>query len=158
MAMTNKNKFGVAGLLLLMLFPFPVVGQDGPMVIKLNVIHDGQEKSAPDHVTLFFNSHSVQILVRNGKFEVPAEAIGADKITFVTDIGDDHVQISKLSGKVLAMENWTLLLAERRYGDDYQWAVPKATKISASCMLVFDSVHADPGTVAFDPHCRSRRK
>jgi hypothetical protein len=100
----------------------------------------------------------VQILVRNGKFEVPPEAIGADKITFVTDVGDDHIQISKLSGKVLVMENWTLLLAERRYGDDYQWAVPKAAKISASCMLVFDSVHADPGTVVFDPHCRSRRK
>jgi hypothetical protein len=154
--MTNMSKLGVFGVLLLLLLPS--IAQEGPMVVKLTVKHDGQEKPAPDHVTLSFDKHSVQVSVREGKFEVPTEATGAHRITFATDVGDDHIRVSKLSGKVLAMENWTLLLAERRYDDDHQWAVPKGTNIPASCMLVFDSVHADPGTVVFDPHCRSRRE
>jgi hypothetical protein len=154
--MINISKLGVVGTLLLLLLPS--IAQEGPMVVKLTVKHDGQEKPAPGHVTLSFDKHSVQVPVRDGKFEVPSEAAGAHRVTFVADVGDDHIQISKLSGKVLAMENWTLLLAERRYDDDHQWAVPKGTNIPASCMLVFDSVHADPGTVVFDPHCRSRRE
>jgi hypothetical protein len=128
------------------------------MVVKLTVKHDGKEEPAPDHVTLGFDKHSVQVPVRNGKFEVPAEAAGAQMFMFVADVGDNHIRISRLSSKDLAMERWTLIMAERRYDDDYQWAVPKGTNIPASCMLVLDSPHVDPGIVVFDAHCRTRRE
>ena len=157
--MFNMSKLGFVGVLLLLLL-LPSIAQEGPMIVKLTVKHDGQEQPAPDRVTLSFDKHSVQVPVRDGKFEVPPEAASAQSITFAADVGKDHIRISNLPGKVLTLEHWTLLLAERRYHDYYVSAsdVPKGTNIRESCMLVLDSVHADPGTVVFDPHCRSRRE
>jgi hypothetical protein len=128
------------------------------MIVKLTVKHNGREKPAPDRVTLSFDNHSVQVPVRDGKFEVPSEAAGAESVTFAADVGKDHIRISKLSGDMLALEHWTLLLADRRYHDYYVSDVPKGTNIRESCVLVLESVHADPGTVVFNPHCRSRRE
>ena len=148
----------IAVLLVVQLLLLPIAAQEGPMLVKLTVKHDGQEKPAPNQITLSFNNHSVQIPVRDGRFEVPSEITSAQRVTFAADVDGDQIRISKLSAKVFSLENWTLLLAERRYPDDYHWAVPKGTDIPASCMLVFDSVHADPGTVVLDPHCRTKRE
>lgn len=128
------------------------------MLVKLTVKHDGQIVPVPDRVTLGFNDRSVQVPVQDGRFEVPSEAARAQNFTFTAEIGDETIRMLKLSPLVLSLENWTLLLAEGRYPADYQWAVRKRINIRASCMLVLESVHADPGTVILDPHCRSKRK
>ncbi|MGB0035612.1 MAG: hypothetical protein WBP79_09075 [Candidatus Acidiferrales bacterium] len=150
------SKLGVIAVLLLSFFPS--AAQDGTTVVKLTVKHDGKESPAPDHITLSFDDHSLQIPVRDGRFEVSPDVTGAQKVTIATDVEGDHIKVSDLSGKMFTQENWTLLLAERKYGEDYQWNVPKGAAIRSSCILVFDSVHTDPGTVAFVRHCRSRQK
>jgi len=154
--MMRLNTLGVVGLLLLL--SLPAATQEGPLVVKLTVKHDGKEKPPPDQVTLSFDSHSAQLPVRDGKFKVPAEFAKAHEVTFAADLGGDHIQITNVSAKLFSNEDWTLVLADRRYGDEYRWVAPKGTHIRSSCILVFESKGKDPATAMLDPHCRSKRK
>ncbi len=153
----TMSRFAVLAVALQLLLP--AVAQEQPMVMKLTVKHDGQNVPTPDQVTLSFNNRSVQVPVRDGRFEVPSEATWAQNVTFTAEIGDETIRMFKLPPEVLSLEDWTLLLAEKRYPPDYQWIVHKRrTNIRASCVLVLESVHADPGTGILNPHCRSKRK
>src|SRR5258708_7373568 len=125
--MITTHKLEILGVLLLSFLL--AAAHEGAMVVKLTVKHDGQEKPAPDHITLSFDDHSLQIPVRDGKFEVPPEVVGAHKVAFAADLGDDHVRVTGISGEKFARESWTLLLAERAYVGDYQWVVPKDADI-----------------------------
>lgn len=151
--MITTRKLGVSGVLLLSFLLS--AAQEGAMVVKLTVKHDGQEKPVPDHVTLSFDDHSLQIPVREGKFEVPPQVIGAHEVAFATDIEGEHVRVTGIAGRKFVRASWTLVLAERAYSDDYQWAVPKGADIHSSCILAFDSDEGD-GTAVFVPHCRSK--
>jgi len=128
------------------------------MAVKLTVKRDGEERPVPDYVTLSFDKRSERIPVRDGKFEVPSEFATAKKLTFATDLEGDHILISDLYSSKFVHENWTILLAERDYGEDYKWAVPKGADIRSSCILVFDPVHTGDGTFVFVSHCRSKHK
>jgi hypothetical protein len=149
--MNKMTKFGVLGMLLLLLLPSAIQG--GPVVVKLTVKRDGQEIPGPTQITLTFNNHSVVVPVRSGKFEVPPEAVKARSVVFAANVGDDCIRIY-VSGENLTMEDWTLLIAEGRYDDEYQWMIPKGTNIPASCIIAY----MDSGIFTFYPHCRSRRK
>lgn len=151
--MITTRKLGILGVLLLSFLLS--AAQEGAMVVKLTVKHDGQEKPAPDQITLRFDDHSLQIPIRDGKFEVPPEVISAHKVALVADVGGDHIRVTGISGKKFVRASWTLLLAERAYSDDYQWVVPKGADIHCSCVLAFDSGEGD-GTAVFVPRCRSK--
>ena len=125
------------------------------MVVKLTVKHDGQKKTAPDQVTLSFDGHSLQVPVRQGKFEVPPEVLGARRVAFAADVEGDHIQVTGISGRKFVRSSWTLVLAERTYSNDYQWVVPKGANIHSSCILAFDPDEGD-GTAVFVPHCRRK--
>ncbi len=155
---TFRTKLVVRAIRSVKSVPEGPAGPEGPTLVKLTVKRDGREKPAPNQITLSFNNHAVQMPVRDGKFEVPPEITGALRVTFAADVDGDQIRISELPAKLFSLESWTLLLAERNYPDDYRWAVPKGTDIPASCILVVDSVHADPGTVVLDPHCRTKRE
>jgi hypothetical protein len=147
-----------AAVLLLLLSSLPLRAQDEPAVVKLTVKHDGQKKAAPASVTLRFGSQSVEVPVRDGKFEAPPEAVKAEKVTFATNVEGDHIEIPGIAGGFLLEEDWTLLLAERRYDESTQSGVPKGANIRRSCVLVFESVHTDPGQSVFVTPCRSKRR
>jgi len=154
--MMKLKKIGVVGALLLL--SLPAATQQGPLVVRLTVRHDGKEKPPPDQITISFDGHSAQIPVRDGKFKVPPEFTKANEVIFATDIGGDHILVTNLSGKLFSQEDWTLLLAERRYEQEHQSVIPKGTDIRSSCILVFESQHGDAGAAVFSPHCRSKRK
>ena len=147
--MITKRKLGVLGVLLLSFLLS--AAQEGTMVVKLTVKHDGQEKPAPDQVTLSFDDHSLQILVREGKFEVPPEVTNAREVTFVADIEGDRIRIAGISGRKFVHEDWTLVLADRDYGEDYQWILQKAkhADIRSSCILEFEPTDEGDGTFVF---------
>ena len=136
----------------------PSVAQQKAAIVNLVVKHNGKQKPAPDRVTLSFSEHSVQIPVRDGRFEVPPEFVNAQKVTFAVDVEGDHILVSDLSGTLFTADNWTLLLAKRRYDEDYRSAIPKGAVVRRSCILVFESQDTDPGTVLFCSACRTRHK
>lgn len=151
-------KFRLGALTLLLLLLLPCSAQEGPVIVKLTIRHDGQVKSVPRHVTLTFDNHSARISVRDDKFEVPAEFLRAKKVTFATLLDSEQVRISNLSGREFKYEAWTLLLADHDYDEDYRSSVPKGADIRSSCILVLESVDIDPGAVVFQTSCRSNRK
>jgi len=132
--------------------------REGPLVVKLTVKHDGKDEPPPDQVTISFDSHSAQLPVRDGSFEVPPEFVKADEVTFAAEVGGDHIRITNLRGTMFSMEDWTLVLAERRFDEDHRWVIPKGTDVRSSCILEFESQDADPGIEVFDPNCRSKRR
>jgi len=143
----------------MLLLPFLLsAAQERATVVKLTVKHDGQERPAPDHVTLSFDSHSLQIPVHQGKFEVPPEVVGARKVAFAADVEGDRVRITGIFGRKFLYEDWTLLLAEKDYGQGYQWILQKAkhAEIRSSCILEFEPTDEGEGTAVFVPHCRTK--
>lgn len=149
------NKSGLIGTALIS-FLLLAARQPANSVIKLVIQHDGKEERAPDHVTLIFDKHSVQMPIQDGRFEVPPEFLSADKFTFTIDLEGEHISVSDLSGTRFMAGDWKLLLAERHYGDEYQRAVPKGAVVRRSCILVFESPDTDPGTFVFCRNCRSK--
>jgi hypothetical protein len=154
--MTTLSKLGAIGILLAL--SLPSVAQQKAAIVNLVVKHNGKEKPTPDHVTLSIDKHSVQIRVRDGRFEVPAEFVSSEKVTFAVDVEGDHILVADLSGTLFTADDWTLLLAERRYDEAYRSVVPKGAVIRRSCILVFESQDMDPGTVVFCSACRTRHK
>jgi hypothetical protein len=154
--MTSLSKLVAIGLLLTL--PPRLIAQEKATVVNLVVKHDGKEKPAPDHVTLSFDEHSVQIPVRDSRFEVPPEFVSAQNVTFAVDVEGAHILVSNLSGTLFMAENWTLLLAERRYDEGYRSAVPKGAVVRRSCILVFESPEMDPSRVVFCSGCRTKDK
>ena len=154
--MIGLIKCGAVGVLILsFLLSAP---KEGAMAVNFKVKHNGQEKPVPDHVTLSFDDQSVQIPVRDGKFEVPPEVARAQKITFAVEVEGYQITVHDLSSTKLSQEYWTLLLAERDYGEDFESVVPKGINISSSCILEFESKYTDPGTLVVVSHCRSKLK
>ena len=132
-------------------------GRKGPAVVTLTVKHDGQVRPVPDHVTLSFDKLSMQVPVRDGKFEVPPEFASAKKITFAADIEGDHILVSDLYREKFVQADWTILLAERDYGEDYQSEVSKGADVRSSCIIVFEP-YGGEDTLVFVTHCRSKHK
>lgn len=153
--MTVMKKGKVIALLLLLVLP--AKAQEKPTVVKLAVMHDGQGKPTPNKITLTFNNHSIQVTVRDGEFEVPSEIKNSENFTLITDIGKDHIQLLDIPRVALQSEFWTLQLAEQRYSEDFQYAIPKGTIVSDSCILYFDSRHNENWFFTAK-QCRSRIK
>jgi hypothetical protein len=154
--MKNLTRFGAMGMLLLSLVQS--AGQQGPTIVNLTVIHNGRKRPAPAEIRASFGAHSLRIPLRDGRFEVPPELTAAPRVTLDTYAEGDHIRITHITGTDFTQEDWTLVLADRAYDDEYQWAVPKGASVRASCMLAFESVHTDPGRVLYERHCRSKNK
>jgi hypothetical protein len=151
--MTNRP-LGVLGALLL-LSPL-LSAQDGAAFLALTVELNGREIPAPDHVKLSYDGQSVQAALREGKFEIPAGAAGAKNLTFEADLDGEHIRIDGIAGPFVH-ENWKLILADKSYGDDFEWVLKKSkrVKVGSSCILAFEPTDGD-GTFLFVSDCRRR--
>jgi hypothetical protein len=147
-----------ASILLLVIGSLSIATQSaGPVMIKLTAKHNGREVSGPDQVTLSFDGRVLQIPVKDGEFRVSAEVPMTKDISFSTVVDGNRIRTT-IPGSKFTQETWMILLADHHYERDYASAVPKGAKIRPSCILVFESSTTDPGTVQFDPHCRTRNR
>lgn len=121
------------------------------VAVKVN----GRVQPTPRRVVLIVDGRQVASTVKNSSFQVPANALSAKKLDIVTTVNGKPIRLSDLPHRVLEYENWTIVLADSSYGDDYDWALPKHVDVRSSCLLVLDSTHKDPGAVIFQPHCRN---
>jgi hypothetical protein len=146
--------YGLAVLLGVLSLP-SAAQSAGPVLVKLTVKHNGKEVPTPDRVTLNFDSHVLQILLQNGRFKVPAEVFALKEVSFSAVVDGNRIR-TVIPGTKFTQDMWTLLMADRHYDQDYASAVPKGAKVRSSCIMVFESLTTDPGTVQFDPHCRTK--
>jgi hypothetical protein len=132
------NVFQAICIILLLTVSF---AQQKSHAIKLAAIIDNQEILIPDEVTIISNNHPIILKVENGIINVPSEIAISDKIALVMDLAKDHIQFSDIPRTALQSEFWTLYLAEKRYSEDFQFAVPEGTDISKSCIIAFRSLN-----------------
>jgi len=133
----------------------PAVTQEGPAVVKLCVVKDGKEVPAPTHVMLYFAGQSREIPVVEGKFEVPPEVVKTERTTLATEIEGEQIRISGIHHQKFRSGKWTIIMATRNYTEEFQWVVPKGTKIRESCILEFEP-NGGEGTATFVSKCRKK--
>lgn len=147
----------LAGLVLVrLLLPVYSWAQDKPTAIRLTVKYNARTVMNPDHIVLSASDYARTVTVANGKFNAPREILQAKSFRLSADVAGSHIEIVELSPGEFLYEDWTLLLADHRYPEDYGSSVPKGADIRRSCMLVLDSEHLDPGIVIFQDPCRTR--
>jgi hypothetical protein len=149
--MTTVQRIGTLLLLSLVALHTPQQAN----VIRLTVEKNGHRAPAPTSVALIFNGRSLSIPVDNGTFRVPPEVFAADKVTVLVDIAPDHVRVPDLWTVRFTEEHWTIKLADRSFGKEYETIVPRTAVVASSCILEFES-YGTLGTGSFVPDCRSR--
>jgi hypothetical protein len=143
------------GVMLLMM-PFSMA-QQKPTRIRLKVFHDGQERPTPDKITLKFEKQTLSIPITKGAFEVPSQVLAASDVEVNADIDQSHITTEIPHESFANIFSWEISIADKRYGKDVDYAVPKGADIHKSCIFVFIPIDRD-GWWMFDPHCRSKRK
>ncbi len=145
----------VLGVLLLPLSS--VAGQEKPTIIRLKVFHDGQERPAPSQITFSVDKQMLKIPIKNGTFEVPPQALTAPNVELSMDLDQSHITTGILQESFVDIFAWEISIADKRYGKDVDYAVPKGASLAKSCIVLFVPLYRD-GWLMFDPHCRSKRK
>jgi hypothetical protein len=120
--------------------------------VKLN----GEPVAPSNQINLTVGNHSIQVPFQNGRFEAPLEVLQAGSVGFSIVVGKDRVQIEGIYGGKFTSDEWTLMLADKRFPDDYRRGINRSD-IRSSCVLVFDSEYWE-GTVLTATRCRSKIK
>jgi hypothetical protein len=141
-----------------MLLPIPfLMGQEKPIVIRLKVFHDGQESPTPNQITLSFDKQRLNIPVKNGTFEVPSKVLTASEVGVSADIDKSHVSTAIPHEFFEDIFSWEISIADKRYGEDVDYVVPKGANLPRSCIIAIIPTNRDGGAM-FDPHCRTKPK
>lgn len=134
-----------------------LLARNKPVTINFSVELNGEAIAPPAQVVLSVDGRPLSLPVQNGQFTVPLDVLRAKSVGFSLSLPLQEISTT-VDGSDFASENWTLRLADKTYGDDFQYAVPKGAKLKFACLLTFDSHYSSAGAFTFDPHCRTVEK
>jgi TonB family protein len=134
-----------------------VLARNQPRTIKFDIQLNGEEIPLPPGISLTFGGRTLNLPIENGLFTVPIEVVRAKSVNLAFSLPEDNIS-TNVDGADFASESWTLYLADKDFGVNLQYGVPKGVKAKTSCFLEFDSKWTDPGTTTFDPQCRTHLK
>ena len=141
---------------LLLLLSWPLAAQDQPAIVKLTVKHNGKIVHSPREIILSVpGDFSIQLPLKEGTFEIPPEILKKNLkvVEFSTVVGRDRIHTTML-GDHLIVSHWTIVLADKRFSDDYG-PITQGANPRASCIVEYDPTGAE-GTEMFAENCRSR--
>lgn len=131
--------------------------KEGTVPIALKIRHNGRVQPSPSQVTFEFGGRIQEVQVRNGSLELPPELRAAKSVTISFKLKKERIRIPNLTLSKFTGGNWTVLLEDKSYGDDYKWAVPKGANVRSSCIWLFEPSDAE-GTSAFVEGCRTEAR
>ncbi|HEV2341775.1 MAG TPA: energy transducer TonB [Candidatus Acidoferrales bacterium] len=134
-----------------------VLALNKPVTINFSVELNGEPIAPPGQVALSVDGHPLNLPVQNGQFIVPLDVVRAKSVGFSLSLPLQQISTT-VDGSDFASENWTLRLADKAFGEDFQFDIPKAVKTKFACFLTFDSHYSSAGAFKFDPHCRTIEK
>ena len=152
--MSGRRKLGLLSALLVAGICCPA--QQNLREIRLTIKYNGRVVPNPTNITLTSDGHVVQVRVQNDKFTIPIEISQAKVWNFTAAVRNSRIQLHNLSQREMAYEDWTLLLADRRYTGTHSSEFPKGADVRSSCVLILESRHIDPGLVISQTHCRTQ--
>ncbi|HEY2860660.1 MAG TPA: hypothetical protein VGJ21_19735, partial [Terracidiphilus sp.] len=113
------------------------------------------EAVLPDRVTFAYGGRLIHLPVQKRSFEIPSDIATQEAVAFMTVIDGDRISVHGVSGKKFVHADLTILIADRRYDQSLQWAVPKNANIRSSCVVQFQPQTGEDGTFVFVQNCRS---
>src|SRR4051812_34694651 len=120
----------VAGLALAgFLLPIYSAAQDKPTEVTLTVKYNAQTVASPDNILLRSSDYTRTVAVTKGRFAVPWEISHANRFRFSVDVVGGHIEMVNLPASAFQYEDWSLLLADRRYPEDYASSVSRGADI-----------------------------
>jgi hypothetical protein len=132
----------------------PAIDLTKPLALELTVTLDGKTIPPPKQMNLRVGDHLFDLPGERGKFMVPPEVLQADHVEFSAVVGKDRIHFGDIYGGKFAEESWKLILADRHFPEEYEWA-NKQADIRTSCVLVFEY---EEETVLTATSCRTRIK
>lgn len=120
--------------------------------VELHVTYNGLAVENPSEVEIRSSVQSVTLPVRSGLFLVPEAMAAGSDLTFKATIGQDQIEIPGISPSALE-ESWTIMLADKSFGEDYDFAIRKGKDVRSECILSFDPLDGD-GTFVVVSACR----
>lgn len=121
-------------------------------IVTLVVKHNGKVEPAPDIINVSFDGQSRTLVVRAGRFQVPPEVLRSEKVTVSMVIGQELICIPDIRGGQFGIEDWTLMLEDKRFPDEFQYRARGAAARRA-CGVIFQSRNSE-GTTYLVWHCR----
>ncbi|HEV2491062.1 MAG TPA: energy transducer TonB [Candidatus Acidoferrales bacterium] len=131
-----------------------ILARNQPVNIHFDVQLNDEPVPPPAAVNLSFNGRSLSLPIQNGQFTVPLDVVRAKSVGFSLSLPLQEISTTA-EGSDFAYENWKLVLADHKFGVDFQSAIPKGAKVRSSCFLTFDSMYAEAGSSKFDSQCRT---
>jgi hypothetical protein len=121
--------------------------------VMLRMKHNGKVQPPPSQVTFEFDGQSRQLPVRNGLLQLPPEIRAAKSVSISFKLQREQIRIPGINLSKFDGGSWTILLADKSFGDDYRWAIRKGARIRSSCIWFFEPTGAE-GTATFVEDCR----
>ncbi|HEV2298253.1 MAG TPA: energy transducer TonB [Candidatus Acidoferrales bacterium] len=134
-----------------------VLARNKPVTINFAVELNGEAIAPPAQVALSVDGQPLNVSIQNGQFTVALDVLRAKSVGFSLSLPLQEISTT-VDGSDFASENWTLRLADKAFGEDFQYAVTKGAKPKFACLLTFDSRYSSAGAFKFDPHCRTNEK
>jgi hypothetical protein len=129
------------------------VAQSENALITLKAKRGGPIPIGPSRLIIGADADALRFETSTGKFSVPRTTTSGKKLTLLTSVNGKRLYIPDISDVMLDYPTWTVLLANKTYGVDYQWAVPKGSDVKSSCIVTFESP-TEEGRFMFVSGCR----
>jgi hypothetical protein len=123
--------------------------------VELSISLNGVPVPAPGQATLTVEGHDISVPLNNGRFAVPQRIIQADKTEFFgfsMTLPGNHLHID-LPTYAFKSGAWKVILNDRRFPHEYQYAMPKGWKPKSTCVFSFLDVGGE-STFLIGTNCR----
>jgi hypothetical protein len=105
------------------------------LVVNINAIYI----PSPDEIKITLNNHSVQVPVRNSRFDVPSEiAKTKDKIIIEMCVNDEIIRLA-FSNNDFVFEYWKIYLADKAYSENLEFDVKPEVNVPSLCVVLVDN-------------------
>jgi hypothetical protein len=98
----------------------------------------------------------VEIDKQAGK-EVARYQAAVSDVSISADLDQRHISTAIPSDSFADIFSWEISIADKRYGKDMDYIVPKGANLPRSCIIAFIPLNRDGGAM-FDPQCHSKQK
>jgi hypothetical protein len=124
--------------------------------IEVVIVKDGRVVRSGASVRIAAGREEVVAEKRQGRLFVRTDGFGQRKSAHLQIRLKGEIINAHVESRFFRATRWTVTLADDKYSQDYQWAVPEGTDVRQSCFVAFEFTSGD-GPFTFHPKCRSNR-
>jgi hypothetical protein len=126
-----------------LLLALACAAQESEYVVPIRFVHNGHPVPGPSTITISVGKASAVLPVRQGAISVAKKYITEPTFGIRAELGKDTITISGIRAEKLESA-WTVLLADKSFGQSYKNALPRGANVRSACILLFEPHDAEP--------------